>query len=245
MVSQGSPSRSMVAIEFPSSTASAFPTPWKRSAQPIASVPPGPAGVIGLAQAGEIRAHLLHGALAPQLEQGAFQPREVAGAPAGFRQPLAAAVQVDHPALTVGVEQDVVGVEVDVVESAAVAAGDQLAGLLPGRAVPGGQLGQAVDVAQPLDEDGRAIERAPAQVAGRNRFGHREPVTAQFAQQAELEETACPVGAAPQVKVAAQPGGKAPAQVMAQHRVAERALDEPGAPAPSAADRLRVDTPGS
>src|SRR3546814_10019798 len=65
MVSHGAPSRSMVAIGDPSSTAEALPTPWKRSDQAISAYPSRacpsnpaiPLRVVALAQAGEIFFH--------------------------------------------------------------------------------------------------------------------------------------------------------------------------------------------
>src|SRR5690606_17593169 len=243
MVSQGSPSRSMVAIELPSSTASALPTPWKRSAQPMASVSLRPARVVGLAQAGEVRVHSLGGPLAAKLEQRAFQARQVARAPSGFGQALAAAVQVDHPALAVLAEQDVVGVEVDVVEPAAMAARDELARLLPRRLARGSQVGQAAHAEQALDQDRGAVERAAAHVAGRHRRGNGKSVAPQFTQQAELHEAARAVAAAPEVQVAAEPGHQPAPQVVAEHRMPERAFYEPRAAAPAGAHRLGAITP--
>src|SRR5690606_15422657 len=122
MVSHGAPSRSMVAIGDPSSTAEALPTPWKRSDQAIRapSDPAVPLRVVTLAQAREILFHLPDAAVAAQLEQRALEPGEVAFAPSRGGDAQRAAVEVDHPALAVRVEQQVVGVEVDVVETGAM-----------------------------------------------------------------------------------------------------------------------------
>src|SRR3546814_10075272 len=74
MVSHGAPSRSMVAIGDPSSTAEALPRPWKRSDQAISAYPSRacpsnhaiPLRVVALAQAGEIFFHFLDAAVASQ-----------------------------------------------------------------------------------------------------------------------------------------------------------------------------------
>src|SRR3546814_19106872 len=108
MVSHGAPSRSMVAIGDPSSTAEALPTPWKRSDQAISAYPSRacpsnpaiPLRVVALAQAGEIFFHFLDAAVAAPLEQRALEPRQVAFAPAGGGGAQRAAVEVDHPAST-------------------------------------------------------------------------------------------------------------------------------------------------
>src|SRR5690606_36598882 len=78
------------------------------------SDPPGPARVVGLAQAREAGIDRLAALRPRQLAQRSLQPRQVALAPGGGRDVHAAAVEVDHPALSGGVEQDVVGIEVDV-----------------------------------------------------------------------------------------------------------------------------------
>src|SRR3546814_18666674 len=65
----------------------------------------------------------------------ALEPRQVAFAPAGGGDAQRAAVEVDHPDLAIGIEQQVVGVEVDVVEAGAMEARDQEPGLVPRRAV--------------------------------------------------------------------------------------------------------------
>src|SRR3546814_8614084 len=101
MVSHGAPSRSMVAIGDPSSTAEALPTPWKRSDQAISAYPSRacpsnpaiPLRVVALAQAGEIFFHFLDAAVAAQLEQRALEPRQVAFAPAGGGDAQRAAVE--------------------------------------------------------------------------------------------------------------------------------------------------------
>src|SRR3546814_18639006 len=102
MVSHGAPSRSMVAIGDPSSTAEALPTPWKRSDQAINAYPSRacpsnpaiPLRVVALAQAGEIFFHFLYAAVAAQLEQSAPEPPQVPFAPAGGRT----AHRASHPA---------------------------------------------------------------------------------------------------------------------------------------------------
>src|SRR5690606_33006493 len=76
---------------------------------------------------------------------------------------------------------------------------------------------------------------APAQVARGHRHRHRALAPQQFAQQAELGEAAGAVRAAPQVAVAAEAGGHAAAQVLAQHQRAMAGLDEPGPAAAAAA----------
>src|SRR3546814_20914251 len=86
MVSLGAPSRSMVAIGDPSSTAEALPTPWRRSDQAInaypsracPSKPAIPLRVVALAQAAGIFFHFLAAAVDSQLDQCAPEPRPVA-----------------------------------------------------------------------------------------------------------------------------------------------------------------------
>src|SRR3546814_13163527 len=107
MVSHGAPSRSMVAIGDPSSTAEALPTPWKRSDQAISAYPSRacpsnpaiPLRVVALAQAGEIFFHFLDAAVAAPLEQGAPEPRPVAFPHAVGRAARRAAARADLPAL--------------------------------------------------------------------------------------------------------------------------------------------------
>src|SRR5690606_30357306 len=168
MVSHGMPSRSMVAIGDPSSTAEALPTPWKRSDQAISACPPGscpsnpaiPLRVVTLAQAGEILFDFLRAAMAAQLEQRTLEPRQVAFAPTGGGDAQRAPVEVDHPALAVGIEQQVVGIEVHVVEAGAMEARDQAPGLVPRRAVAvdRGQVGQRTHVEQALHQDRGTVE---------------------------------------------------------------------------------------
>src|SRR5690606_23905481 len=129
MVSQGRPSRSSVAMGEPSATAEALPTPCSRSAQVAISAAPVPGQLVGAAQAREVLLHLLHAALAAQLQQRAQQPAQVGLAPAGGGDAHAAAVEIDQPAAAVAVEQDVVRVEVGVLQALAVEARDQAPGL--------------------------------------------------------------------------------------------------------------------
>src|SRR5690554_5749351 len=136
MVNQGRPSSSIVAMAEPSSTAEALPTPWGRNCQAI-SVPPRPDPVVGLAQAPEVALHGVGRPLATQLHQRALQAREIALPPTRRRDLHAAAVQVDEPALSGAIEQQVVGVEVGVVEARPVRPGNQSPGLLPWRAIAG------------------------------------------------------------------------------------------------------------
>src|SRR5690606_19452760 len=98
MVNHGRPSRSIVAIAEPSSTADALPTPCRRSDQAI-SVPLRPSAVVGAAQTREVALHGIGRTLAAHLQQRALQPGEVALAPAGGRDVQPAPVQIDHPAL--------------------------------------------------------------------------------------------------------------------------------------------------
>ena len=72
----------------------------------------------------------------------------------------------------VGVEQDVVGVEVGVVEAGAMEARDQAAGLLPRRAVAGdrGAVGERTHAVEALDQDRGAVAHALAPVAGGDRL---------------------------------------------------------------------------
>src|SRR5690606_862849 len=131
MVSHGAPPRSMLAIADPSSTADALPTPCSRSAQPDTSAASLPGQFVGAAQAGEVTLQLVARAAAAQLEQRAVQPAQVALAPAGGRDAHAPAVEIDHPATAIAVEQQVVGVEVGMVQAFAVETRDQAPGLLP------------------------------------------------------------------------------------------------------------------
>src|SRR3546814_11472796 len=115
MVSHGAPSRSMVAIGDPSSTAEALPTPWKRSDQAISAYPSRacpsnpaiPLRVVALAQAGEIFFHLLDAVLAAPLEQRALELRQVAFAPAGGGDEQSSTVELAHSALAIGIVQQV------------------------------------------------------------------------------------------------------------------------------------------
>src|SRR6478735_7925712 len=99
MVSQGAPSRSSVAIAEPSSVAKALPTPCRRKDQAAMSVALVPLRVVGIAQAHVFGVHLVHAALAAQLQQGSLEPGEVALAPGRRGNTHDAAVQVDHPAV--------------------------------------------------------------------------------------------------------------------------------------------------
>src|SRR3546814_16304974 len=110
VVSHGAPSRSMVAIGDPSSTAEALPTPWKRSDQAINAYPSraGPSNpaitlrVVALAQAGEIFFHFLDAPVAAQLDQWAPATRSVAFRPAGGRLPVSGARHVNTTPLATG-----------------------------------------------------------------------------------------------------------------------------------------------
>src|SRR5688572_19361600 len=134
MVSHGAPSRSIVAIAEPSSTADALPTPCRRSCQAI-SESSLPGAIVRLAQPGEIALDDVHGTFTSQLQQRTLEPSEVALAPAGGGNAQPAPVEIDDPAASGRVEQQVVGVEVGVVEAGAVRPGDQATGLFPGRAI--------------------------------------------------------------------------------------------------------------
>src|SRR5690606_30271811 len=201
------------------------------------SVAPAPGGVVGGAQAGEAGFDLVGATPSALLVQRALQPAQVALAPAGGRDAQARAVEVDHPAAAVFVEQDVVGIEVGMVQAGAVEKRDQLAGGLPRRLAFRGQRRQRAHALQPLHQDGGAVVQALAPVPGRERQRHRQFLRAQFAQQAELGEAAHPVDAAPQVGVAAEAGGQAAAQVLPQHRVALAGGDDPGAAAAALGQR--------
>src|SRR4249919_515286 len=111
MVSQGLPSRSIVAIAEPSSApAEALPTPCSRKVQAM-SVPAVPGGIVSTAQAREIASHRIFVPHAAQLQQRPLQTRQVALAPTGFRDAYAPTVEIDPPAVAGGAEQDVVCVE--------------------------------------------------------------------------------------------------------------------------------------
>ena len=124
-------------------------------------------------------------------------------------------------------------------EAGAMELRDQLAGRFPWRLAGGGQRRQRAHPGQPLHQDRGAIVHAFAPVVGGERQRHRQLLLAQRAQQAELGEAAHAVDAAPQVAVAAQAGGPAAAQVLAQQRAALAGFDEPGAAAAAFGDRLR------
>src|SRR5690349_14196246 len=116
MVSQGAPSRSIVAMAEPSSVAKALPTPCRRKDQ-ATSVTLVPLRVVGGPQAHVFVFHLRCGPLAAQLEHRTLEAREVAFAPGGGGDAQLTAVQVDHPPVARIVEQQIVGVEVGVVEA--------------------------------------------------------------------------------------------------------------------------------
>src|SRR5690606_18284315 len=147
MLSQGAPSRSIVAMAEPSSTAPELPTPWKRNAHvpvwvPLAAMSDSlqPGRIIGATQARDVVQHLVGRTLPAQLQQRTLQPGQVAFAPGGCRDADAAFVEVDQPALASGcarrarIEQDVVRVEIGVVQAGAMETREQLAGGFPWRA---------------------------------------------------------------------------------------------------------------
>src|SRR5690606_20484905 len=135
MVSHGRPLRSITAIGDPSSTADALPTPRKRNAQ-CTSDAPVPGQIIGTAQAREIMFDVFAAALATQLQQRTQQALEIALTPARGRNTQHPTVEIDQPAVATGIEQDVVGVEIGVIQPGAVEAGNQPPRLFPRRATP-------------------------------------------------------------------------------------------------------------
>src|SRR5690606_24160639 len=180
MLSQGAPSRSIVAMAEPSSTAPELPTPWKRNAHvpvwvPLAAMSDSlqPGRIIGAAQARDVLQYPVGRTLPAQLQQRTLQPGQIALAPGGGRDAQAALVEVDQPAFATGrtgrvcIEQDVVRVEVGMVQAGAMEARQQLAGRLPwgaGRIVRG-QRGQRTHAGQALEQDRGAIPGAAAPVA--------------------------------------------------------------------------------
>src|SRR5690606_20882344 len=72
---------------------------------------------------------------------------------------------------------------------------------------------------------------------GGDRPRHRQAQRMQGAGQSELAEAAGAVGPVPGVDVAADARGEAAAQVVAQHRLAERRLHEPCAATPAGGHR--------
>src|SRR5690606_8906530 len=138
MLSQGAPSRSIVAMAEPSSTAPELPTPWKRNAHvpvwmPLAAMSDSlqPGRIIGATQPLDVLEHHVGRTLPAQLQQRTLQPGQVALAPGRGRDAQAALVEVDQPALAGGctrrgrIEQDVVRVEVGVVQAGAMEAREQ------------------------------------------------------------------------------------------------------------------------
>src|SRR3546814_613813 len=189
MVSQGAPSRSIVAIAEPSSTAEELPTPLSRSFHVI-SVSPRPDAVVGIAQAGEVALDRVYLALATDLQQRALEPVKVALAPAGRGDVDPPAVEVDHPALPGGVEQQVVGIEVGMVEPRAVRTRHKSARFLPRRAIARhrGAVGQGAHVGQSFDQDRGAVMQAFAAVVGGDRPGYRHALLGGGTGQSELRE---------------------------------------------------------
>src|SRR5690606_10280142 len=88
-----------------------------------------------------------------------------------------------------------------------------------------------------------AVRRAFAFVAGGERARHRQAELPQGFGEPIFGEAARALLALPEVAVAAHARGHAAAQVAAQHRVAERRVDEPRAAAPAGVDRARTRPP--
>ncbi len=157
-----------------------------------------------------------------------------------------AAVEVDQPTVAVAIEQDVVGVGVGMVEPGAMEARDQPTGLLPRRAVRGhqGAVGKRTHTFEPLHQDRRAVAQALAHIEGGQRpgTGSLRAISARISRNsAKLR-----VRLAPCPRCSGR-GWKrdhhAAAQVLPQHAVAERRIDEPGAAAATTSPTGRALSP--
>src|SRR5574344_522149 len=218
--------------------------PPRENAAASASTAPRPCQVVGTPQPGKVTLDLADTALATVFQQRPLQTAQVALAPAGGKDADLATVKVNQPAAAIGIDQDVVGVQISMVQTGTMEARNHPPHCFPRCALAGDlcALGQRAHPFQTLHQDRRAVADARTQVHRSDHLRHRQALRVQMPQQTELGKTARALGTGPDIAGSTQARYQSATPVVPQHTRAERRIDEPGTAPPTIADG--TGTPG-